>query len=252
MSHGANAVHYQLRSAMADYIKSQYFGKSPLLLSALNDKLNEEGILYRKPFIESSPAYNTTPNGIAKSSLPSWMKEYFDELSSADLGAFTSPYSHQIEALEAASEGGDVFVATGTGSGKTECFMWPLMAKLAEEARNRPDDWSLRGVRVMIMYPMNALVSDQLSRLRRLIGDNEHSFVRIFRKTCGEKSRRPQFGMYTGRTPYPGPESTTSKDRQLKKTYAKYMQAEDEAAKNTLVSSLNKADFRLKRILKSF
>ena len=234
MSQGANAVHYQLRSAMEDYIKSQYFGKSPLLLSALNDKLDEEGILYRKPFIESSPAYTTAPNGIAKSSLPSWMKEYFGELSAADLGVFTSPYSHQIEALESASAGEDVFVATGTGSGKTECFMWPLMAKLAEEARNRPDDWSLRGVRVMIMYPMNALVSDQLSRLRRLIGDNDRRFVRIFRKTCGEKSRRPQFGMYTGRTPYPGPESTTSKDRQLKKTYAKYMQAEDDAAKKYL------------------
>ena len=64
--------------------------------------------------------------------------------------------------------------------------MWPLMAKLAEEARNRPDDWSLRGVRVMIMYPMNALVSDQLSRLRRLIGDNDRRFVRIFRKLVGK------------------------------------------------------------------
>lgn len=48
---------------------------------------------------------------------------------------------------------------------------------------------------------MNALVSDQVSRLRRMIGDPDERFIKIFRKTCGDEVRRPQFGMYTGRTP---------------------------------------------------
>lgn len=89
------------------------------------------------------------------------------------MGVYPSPFVHQINALEAASAGKDLFVATGTGSGKTECFMWPLLAKLADEARNSKETWQMRGIRTIIMYPMNALVSDQVSRLRRLIGDSE-------------------------------------------------------------------------------
>ena len=96
--------------------------------------------------------------------------------------------------------------------------MWPLMAKLADEARNRTDSWELRGVRTVIMYPMNALVSDQVSRLRRLIGDPDHRFVKIFRETCGNGVRRPQFGMYTGRTPYAGPEPRKDADHRLENT----------------------------------
>lgn len=171
MANGANGVHLQLREALEDYIKSQYFGKSPILLSAVQNKLDQEGILYQKPYIESSPAYKSELNGIQKSSkLPDWVKAYFDALANADLGVHSSPFCHQVEALEAAFAGKDLFVSTGTGSGKTECFMWPLLAKLAAEARNTPANWSMRGVRTIIMYPMNALVSDQVSRLRRLIG----------------------------------------------------------------------------------
>lgn len=95
--------------------------------------------------------------------------------------------------------------------------MWPLMAKLATEAKDNPDTWKMRGVRTIVMYPMNALVSDQVSRLRRLIGDPEGKFLNVFRSTCGEAVRRPQFGMYTGRTPYPGNKPVTSEDRKLKK-----------------------------------
>ena len=39
MPHGANYVHKQLRTELEDYIKSQYFGKSPILLSALSNIL---------------------------------------------------------------------------------------------------------------------------------------------------------------------------------------------------------------------
>lgn len=221
MSNGANSVHLQLRTELEDYIKSQYFGKSPLLLSAVSEQLDDEGVLYQKPYIESSPAYRSENNGIQNSDIPVWLKDYFKKLSNAGVGVYPSPFVHQIKALEAAVAGKNLFVATGTGSGKTECFMWPLMAKLATEARNTPDIWDNRGIRTIIMYPMNALVSDQVSRLRRLIGDPDNKFINIFRDTCGKASRRPQFGMYTGRTPYAGPEPNTSQDRRLEKTLAR-------------------------------
>ena len=231
MSTGANSIHRQLRTELEDYIKSQYFGNSPLLLSAISSKLDEEGMLYQKPFIESSPAYKTRKDGIQQSSLPDWIKDYFTKLSAAGVGVYPSPFVHQIEALEAATDGKDLFVATGTGSGKTECFMWPLMEKLASEARDSGTTWDMRGIRTIIMYPMNALVSDQISRLRRLIGDPENKFVHIFREVCGAQVRRPQFGMYTGRTPYPGAQPDSQQDHHLVRTLAKMTFPESESQK---------------------
>lgn len=103
MTNGANGVHLQLREALENYIKSQYFGKSPILLSAMQDKLDQEGVLYQKPYIESSPAYKTAPNGIQLSTkLPDWLKDYFKALSEANLGVYPSPFCHQVSALEAA------------------------------------------------------------------------------------------------------------------------------------------------------
>ena len=187
MSNGANSIHVQLRSELEDYIRSQYFGKSPILLSAIGEQLDQEGLLYQKPYIESSPAYKTTQDGIKKSSkIPEWMKTFFRQLSDAGLGVYPSPFNHQIVALENAITGQDLFVSTGTGSGKTECFMWPLLAKLADEAKTSPDTWKQRGIRTIIMYPMNALVSDQVSRLRRLIGDPDNKFINIYRSICGQ------------------------------------------------------------------
>lgn len=221
MTNGANSVHKQLRTELEDYIKSQYFGKSPLLLSALSDHIDDEGLLYQKPFIESSPAYVTVQNGIETASIEPWLKDYFLQLAEAGIGVFPSPFAHQISALEAATRGENLFVSTGTGSGKTECFMWPLLAKMATEARGFKESWAKRGVRTIIMYPMNALVSDQISRLRRMIGDPDKKFIKIFRNTCGNEVRRPRFGMYTGRTPYPGAQPSTEQDRKLEKTLAR-------------------------------
>ncbi len=221
MPNGANSIHKQLRTELEDYIKSQYFGKSQLLISALSDRIDNEGVLYQKPFIESSPAYITKKSGIEKASIEPWMKEFFMQMAEAGIGVFPSPFAHQISALEAATRGENLFVSTGTGSGKTECFMWPLLAKMADEARNSGNSWAKRGVRTIIMYPMNALVSDQVSRLRRMIGDPDKRFITAFRNVCGNGARQPQFGMYTGRTPYPGAQSSLKQDRQLEKTLSR-------------------------------
>ena len=208
-----------LSKELASYLKSAYLGKTPLLLQALSEKLLQEDILYKKPYIESTPAYKTAEHGIQKSSsLPEWLKDFFYSLSEDNLGVHSSPYVHQIKALESFMRGDDLFVATGTGSGKTECFMWPLIAKLADEAKNFPESWIQRGVRSLILYPMNALVSDQVSRLRKLIGDDAGRFLKDFRSCCGDNARRPQFGMYTGRTPYPGEVSDTKQDKDLAKS----------------------------------
>ena len=74
-------------------------------------------------------------------------------------------YTHQDEAMRAAREGADgerpaIVVSAGTGSGKTEAFLLPILDDLY---RNPP---AVRnGVQCLILYPMNALVNDQVDRL---------------------------------------------------------------------------------------
>ncbi|MBQ6501263.1 MAG: DEAD/DEAH box helicase [Mogibacterium sp.] len=229
MSGGANFVHSRLKQELEDYIRSQYFGKSRILLNASEKNIDAEGLLYRKPYIESSPSYKQIPGGLFTANIPEWLRSFFQKLAEAGLGVYSSPFTHQVEALELALKGEDIAVSTGTGSGKTECFMWPMLAKLADEARNSPDSWQHRGVRTIIMYPMNALVSDQLSRMRKIMGDIDGKFLDTFRKTCGESLRRPQFGMYTGRTPYSGNTPELHQDRELEDSLAEKMLPESEA-----------------------
>lgn len=219
MTYGADNVQRELRHELERYITTQYLSKTPVLVEALKDRLDDEGILYRTPYIEAAPAYVAKPNGIEEANLPAWLKTFFSALAKAHLGVYPAPFSHQIQALEAAVRGRDLFVATGTGSGKTECFLWPLLAKLAGEAHENPAMWRMRGIRAIILYPMNALVSDQVSRLRRLIGDPAHGFLRAFHHVASG-ARRPQFGMYTGRTPYPGNEPDSRQDAALARTLA--------------------------------
>ena len=214
MNKGPHYVHQKLRNELIQYLKSQYLGNTEILLKACAGQMEEPGNLWAPPYIESSPAYESQENGIAAADIPSNIKELLLDMSKAGLGVFQTPFRHQVEALEAACHGKDLFVSTGTGSGKTECFMWPLVARLAAEAAESKG-WEQRAVRVIVMYPMNALVADQIGRLRRMLGDPEDRFIRAFRKAAGAEVRRPQFGMYTGRTPYAGPEPKKDYDKAL-------------------------------------
>lgn len=252
MAKGAYAVHAALLQRLKDYLNSQYFGKSQTLLRGVEKKLKSKGGIFQEPYIESSQAYLESADGIAGSNLPDGLKAFFGNLSDAGLGVYATPYSHQVKALEAAVEGRDVFVATGTGSGKTECFMWPIVAKLYREASEKPGCWQQRGLRTIILYPMNALVSDQLSRLRRLIGDQEHRFVAAFRNGCSHMVRRPQFGMYTGRTPYPGAEPNSNDDNELAKTLEMLLLPSDEDGQEAYRHLLRQGKIPAKEDLSAF
>ena len=207
------AIHERIKQELQYYIRSQYFGKNPLLLEAFEEEFQKKGVLYQTPYLESPAVYKKADGGLNNLSAPLWLKDFYNQLAKNDLGVYPAPYKHQVEALQAFLDGKDILVSTGTGSGKTECFMWPLLAKHAAEAKETPQSWNSRGIRAIIMYPMNALVNDQISRLRKLIGDKSGAFWDVF-KQFTHASRRPQFGMYTGRTPYPG-KKDTAKDKDL-------------------------------------
>ncbi len=71
-----------------------------------------------------------------------------------------APYQHQMEAFERL--GGDkprsTLVATGTGSGKTESYLWPILDHCRQQ-KGKP------GIKAILIYPMNALATDQARRL---------------------------------------------------------------------------------------
>ena len=89
-------------------------------------------------------------------------------------------YGHQERAIRAIATGRTTLVSTGTGSGKTESFLYPIISrclKLRDE--NAPE-----GIIAVIVYPMNALAEDQLDRMRGLLVGSGVSF-----------------GLYIGKTP---------------------------------------------------
>lgn len=91
-------------------------------------------------------------------------------------------YKHQEEAVrKIAVENKNLVVSTGTGSGKTESFLIPVLRELAIESESGT---LCPGVRALLIYPMNALANDQTERLRGLL------------------SNYPEitFGVYTGQT----------------------------------------------------
>jgi len=219
--YGVQNIHNELKNRLIEYVRSQYLGENDLLLEACAKMLEQEENVYQLPYIEANPAYLTKTDGLKELSIAPESRAFLNQLAEHNLGVYRHPFQHQIEALEQFYQGKNLFVTTGTGSGKTECFIWPMLTSLFEEALKRPYSWRERGVRTLLLYPMNALVSDQLTRLRRIIGDQEGRFRNIFRENIAdEQARTPQFGMYTGRTPYPG-EPEKKKSQELARTLQK-------------------------------
>lgn len=76
-------------------------------------------------------------------------------------------YAHQEKTLRAVETGRNAIVKTGTGSGKTEAFLLPVLSGVL-----RLKDRGVAGTKAILLYPMNALANDQLLRLRNLFRDS--------------------------------------------------------------------------------
>lgn len=77
-------------------------------------------------------------------------------------------YQHQAESIKAVHSNKNLVVCTGTGSGKTESFLIPVLDAIVRERIEQGENY-VPGVRAMILYPMNALVNDQVQRIRNII-----------------------------------------------------------------------------------
>ncbi|MDF5942764.1 DEAD/DEAH box helicase [Pseudomonas aeruginosa] len=80
-------------------------------------------------------------------------------------GASWKPFTHQLASWRSLLEKKhSVVVTSGTGSGKTECFMVPVLEDLYREYRDAARQ-PLVGVRALFLYPLNALINSQRERL---------------------------------------------------------------------------------------
>jgi hypothetical protein len=154
-------------------------------------------------------------------------------------------YTHQLDMLKRGVQPAmPGIVTSGTGSGKTESFLLPVLAQIVKEASGWPKSPSLKcwqpwwhsgvntqptfmreaeasarpkAVRALILYPMNALVEDQMVRMRRALDSREaHEAMDLH---LG--GNRIFFGRYTGATkvtgwlnhPRPGSEEKEKKEK---------------------------------------
>jgi DEAD/DEAH box helicase domain-containing protein len=83
-------------------------------------------------------------------------------------------FEHQKEsvclAATASSPGKPSLVITaGTGAGKTEAFLLPILSGLW----SHPRTVNAAGMRCLILYPMNALVTDQVTRLYQILDEQD-------------------------------------------------------------------------------
>ena len=217
----------QLHGALRDYIEATYHISAKSLIARRQALLDRPGVIHQVPYLESTPRYETGEHFSDMAGLNLAALEAYLAISTRqdDLPRviYDPPYRHQSEAIRGSLiDGRNLIIMTGTGSGKTESFLLPILGKLAREARSNPDSFGQRAaMRALVLYPMNALVNDQLGRLRTLFGDPR--LVSLFKGWAG---RPPRFARYTSRTPYAGVRTAQKDSAKLKSFDEFYVEIE--------------------------
>lgn len=133
--------------------------------------LSKEGAVAKGPYLDISDSFETGQSLEAlmrEGQVSGLFRDLEPGLSDGDkeIKLERKLYKHQEKAIRKLNQGKNIVVTTGTGSGKTECFLLPIIdSLLREKERGTLDD----GVRAILIYPMNALANDQMKRLRLIL-----------------------------------------------------------------------------------
>ncbi|UNQ41321.1 DEAD/DEAH box helicase [Prescottella equi] len=241
-----------LREAFFRYYDSPFGLAEPRLEAERRALLDRPGGVYQRPLIEMRPQYVSAGRSLDESVAAAGQSDECAEF----LRAGQMPgelYTHQEQSLIAGtSPGRNVVITAGTGAGKTEAFLLPVIAGLVDESRSwggsgagtQPRWWATperayvaqrsaesgrqAAVRTMILYPMNALVDDQLIRLRRALDSDD---VRDW-LDANRNGHRFFFGRYTGATPVTGDSSNSLARTNLAKYLTETERLAAQAAKS--------------------
>ncbi len=179
----ANAMRAQYLDYMVEALPIHH--TQGRLRAQFREQVSIEDAFVREPIISAIPSYRTaeTPRQLFDRKDAPRLSGRMTRLNQRIFHADRPLYVHQVAAIKAVQSGRNVVVATGTGSGKTECFLLPL---LDEAIRSGEPS----GVRAILVYPMNALANDQLDRMQSLIADSGVTFGRYTSQTPDEVEAR--------------------------------------------------------------
>lgn len=138
------------------------------LSDQMSDVLGADGCFLAPPLFEHTFGWQQSDTTFGKLAGKLLCPTLVDTLANADNYSFPKsavPYKHQITAWQhlLADTPNSAIITTGTGSGKTECFMVPILddlIRLSEQHNN-----ALTGVSALFLYPLNALINSQQERL---------------------------------------------------------------------------------------
>jgi len=252
------------------YYETPFALASTSLSSDRHRDMAAPGALHQEPIIEVVPRYRPADDTLSKIT-----GAQFADFVSQGLFDAPKPYEHQAEAIRRTMAGEHVVVTAGTGSGKTECFLLPIALRLMLEARRegwasvprpapspwfrsdakpfeaqrRDEDQSKRAaaIRALVIYPMNALVEDQIRRLRSGL-DSGKALNWLDANLAGN---RFYFGRYTGRTPVSGDVSSKkSVENYRRQVRATWRNAESLRLREEAAVKNGNAEQRLREIAK--
>lgn len=145
-----------------EYLRSSFKFGNERLQTLFENQLQEEK-LFKGPYVNINLPFKRGKN----------IKELVEEgvvcrsfLNLGDINFDRPLYSHQEEAIRQIDEGRSVIITTGTGSGKTESFLFPILNDILKDIEDGNKEV---GVRAIFLYPMNALVNDQIERVRKIL-----------------------------------------------------------------------------------
>ncbi|MGK0290639.1 MAG: DEAD/DEAH box helicase domain-containing protein, partial [bacterium] len=155
----------QVRQGINYFLGTSFSTSGKGFQNIIHDFLEQKETLFKGPFISLKLPFETGGGRGSKKYFPQVLPKNF------------SPYFHQEESFDRLkdSNGKSTLIATGTGSGKTECFLYPILDHCYQQK-------SL-GIKAILIYPMNALATDQVKRIAKTISENpnlKHLRVGLF------------------------------------------------------------------------
>ncbi len=167
-----SVVASEIRSSVEDFLKTEFRPTTPSMEHLLNRFLENPEALFKGPYLSLSLPFQQGNSG----------KDYFPQVPMK-----FPPFRHQERAFDRLSSPNyaSTLVATGTGSGKTECFLMPILDHCYQSQGET-------GIKAILLYPMNALATDQAKRIAQLIWNNPNLKGKVTAGLfVGEKEQHP-------------------------------------------------------------
>lgn len=149
------AVSREVESDYKAFLRSNFRASDSKLRLAFAEALDEPNFLIREPYVSLAAPFELGPSLGQLGLAPEIERRLLDVVFTREP---RRPYRHQTDGATRIREGLHTIVATGTGSGKTEAFLMPII-DYAYRHREEP------GPKALLLYPMNALAIDQKKRI---------------------------------------------------------------------------------------